>query len=87
MHNVHYKTVTLQTPGKERSAFHGRSRAARKGLTGASVLEGEVLVSELGSVDGLAASAVAGGEVTSLHVQPQYHKESQSTLQGERSLR
>jgi hypothetical protein len=34
--------------------------------TGAGVLQGEVLVGELGAVDGLAASAVVVGEVTAL---------------------
>lgn len=40
--------------------------------TWASVLQGEILISELGSIDGLPASTVAGSEVATLHLQPQW---------------
>lgn len=49
----------LGTVGVGASVGHGED-------TGASVLQGEVLISELLAVDGLATGTVAAGEVTSL---------------------
>merc|ERR1711865_1257729 len=60
----------LRAVGAGASVGHGQS-------SGASVLEGEVLVLELGAVDGLAAGTVVVGEVTALA-----HEVGDDTVEG-----
>jgi len=63
--------LSVQPCGLDSAQEELRSVGVRSGIghgenTWSRVREGEVLISELGSVDGLAASSVTGREVTSL---------------------